>query len=319
MKDQRLYPLFLLTQSIRTFFTQNGFLDIITPPMVKNPGIETHIHPFEVVSAANRKTSGSYLHTSPEFHMKELLSWGYEKIFTLGYCFRDENKSPIHRQQFVMLEWYRANSRYESIMEDCEKLLAFCVSEFKRNGIAISGDFLSSPFCKMTVQELFFKFLSVDILSFLEIGKIKKLLLDTFPEAPCPAGDDLAWDDYFFLLFLNKIEPRLKEIPLLILYEYPYHLSALSTIKATDSRVCERFEIYIHGVEIGNCFNELCDINIQKERFHQQHAAKKKLYGYSLPTPQVLFNALERGLPPSAGIAVGVERLMMALTGRPDL
>src|SRR5687767_3032706 len=109
---------FHLQQAIRDFFLERGFMDVLTPPMVPNPGMETHIHPFRVWSERGRAPTPFYLHTSPEFCMKELLSEGMERIFTLSYCFRDEPSSPIHRPQFLMLEWYRANARYETIMDD---------------------------------------------------------------------------------------------------------------------------------------------------------------------------------------------------------
>ena len=128
-------------------------------------------------------------------------------------------------------------------------------------------------------------------------------------------GEELSWDDYYFLLFLNKIEPLLVHYPYLLLYEFPHHLSALSTLKEADPRVCERFEIYSKGVELCNCFNELRDLTIQKERFSFQAHEKEKLYGYILPEPQVLYDSLERGLPVSSGIALGVERLQKVLTG----
>ncbi|MCO4753987.1 MAG: hypothetical protein KC478_05875, partial [Bacteriovoracaceae bacterium] len=111
----RLKYQFALIQAIRNYFTEMGFVDVMTPPMVENPGMETHIHPFEVFSKYKGKSTNQYLHTSPEFHMKELLSLEEEQldnIFNISYCFRDEPSSPIHRSQFLMLEWYRKNERY---------------------------------------------------------------------------------------------------------------------------------------------------------------------------------------------------------------
>ncbi len=319
MKDQKKISLFVLIQAVRDFFNQNNFLDVITPPMVENPGMEVHIHPFEVFTAKDGKSTGKYLHTSPEFYMKELLSHGHQKIFTIGHSFRDEIKSPIHRSQFLMLEWYRANSRYEQIMDDCENLIKFCLTTLTQKNIPINKNLLMATLTRMTVAELFQKYLAIDILNYLEVEQIKKLIKNSFKDIYCPENEEMEWDDYFFLIFLNKIEPHLKEIPYLLLYEYPYHLSALSTLKSSDPRVCERFEIYINGVELCNCFNELCDLKIQKERFQGQSTLKKNLYGYTLPEPTVLFSALERGIPPSAGVAMGIERLLLALTGEKNI
>jgi lysyl-tRNA synthetase class 2 len=143
------------------------------------------------------------------------------------------------------------------------------------------------------------------------VASIKKLLKQ-FPDVPVPEVE-LEWDDYFFLLYLNKIEPEITKTPLLMIYEFPAPLSALSTLKTQDPRVCERFEVYINGVELCNCFNELTDAEEQKKRFTQQNRLKKKLYKYELPEPKKFYAAMERGLPPSAGIALGVERLFLAL------
>lgn len=303
MKTQfdRHVALFKFIQKIRDFFKERDFMDVLTPPMVQNPGMEVHIHPFKIISLKGDMPP-QYLHTSPEFHMKELLSLGLGNIFTLNYCFRDEVESPQHRPQFLMLEWYRKDSHYFDIMRDCEELLSY----LSPNGpIKIE---------RKTVQELFVEILNVDILEYLEIDSIKKLIKDQFKDVPIPNEEEsLNWDDYFFLLFLNKIESQLKNYPFLILDEFPYPLAALSTKKKSDQRVCERFELYINGVEIGNCFNELIDYDEQEKRFLEQAQLKKDLYQIELPKPEILLNSLKRGLPPSSGIAVGVERLFSAL------
>ncbi|MBL6990289.1 MAG: hypothetical protein ISR65_10945 [Bacteriovoracaceae bacterium] len=309
---QALLAQFHFLAAIRNFFNKSDFIDVLTPPMVENPGMETHIHPYKVID------SKWYLHTSPEFHMKQLLSLGFEKIFTLSYCFRNEGTidSDHHRHQFIMLEWYRANSTYEKIMDDCEQLFVHCQDYLANKGIGMRDEFKNATLTRMSVQELFFKFLQIDILEYLEIDSISKLIKDKFCDIPLPKSNetDMEWDDYYFLLFLNKIEPKLKQFPYLLLYEFPYHLSALSTLKKEDPRVCQRFEIYVAGVEICNCFNELCDLKTQRNRFEMQSALKKKLYHYCLPEPTILYEALERGINSPSGIALGVERLLMALT-----
>jgi lysyl-tRNA synthetase class 2 len=306
----RLRHQFELVQLIRNFFCQQGFLDVLTPPAVQNPGMEVHIHPFQLHSVNRGKLTNYYLHTSPEFCLKELLSAEKEnldKIFSIGYCFRDEPDSPIHRHQFLMLEWYRKHERYESIMKDVEGLLEFCL----RSSLPLKPELQEAKLVKKTMAELFREILQIEILDYLDVTSIKNLL-KSFPEVPVPATE-CEWDDYFFLLYLNKIEPELAKIPLLMVYEFPAPLAALSTLKKDDPRVCERFEVYIHGVELCNCFNELTDLNEQKRRFIQQNELKKKLYGYALPGPTRFYASLERGLPPSAGIALGIERLYYAL------
>jgi elongation factor P--(R)-beta-lysine ligase len=308
----RLRHQFELIQLIRNYFTQQGFLDVLTPPAVENPGMEVHIHPFQLQSVIKKSSLPLYLHTSPEFCLKELLSQPAEeldKIFSLAYCFRDEPDSPIHRSQFIMLEWYRKNERYEKIMEDVEGLIGHCIEQSL--SIPLKAHLIGQKLIKKTMQELFKEFLQIDILDYLTVISIKELL-KRFPEVPVPT-QDLEWDDYFFLLYLNKIEPHLTSYPLLLIYEFPAPLSALSTLKANDPRVCERFEVYINGVELCNCFNELTDMDEQKRRFEEQNRLKQRLYQYALPEPTGFYQSFERGLPPSAGIALGVERLLYSL------
>lgn len=292
-----------LIKSIRSFFEKENFLDVITPPMVQNPGMETHIHPFQVAHARTNSMSEWYLHTSPEFHMKELLAQGLENIFTISYAFRDEPLAPTHRPQFLMLEWYRKNAHYTQIMDDCENLFSYCSNK-------------NIKFERATIQEIFEDMLHIDILKFLDKKDLKELIEKNFKDIPLPSkGEVLSWDDYYFLLFLNKIEPHLAHHPFILLKEFPCHLSALSTLKAEDPRVCERFEIYAHGIELCNSFNELTDLSILKNRFKEQALEKKNLYGYELPEPKVIYNAMTKGLPKSSGIALGVERLLKVLSG----
>ncbi|MCK5884615.1 MAG: hypothetical protein KAG61_13065 [Bacteriovoracaceae bacterium] len=305
---------FHLVQGIRNFFMELDFTDVITPPMVTNPGMETHIHPFKLMSAYGGKIHDLYLHTSPEFAMKELLSDGMERIFNISYCFRDEPDAPHHRNQFIMLEWYRTNSDYHKIMDDCEGLITYCADFLKKKGHTLEPRLKNLNFTRMTVAEVFNDILGIQILDYLDTSSLRKLIKENYKDVPLPQGE-LTWDDLYFLLFLNKVEPKLERYPYLLIYEFPHHLSALSTIKKDDQRVCERFEIYMFGVELCNCFNELRDLKIQKERFSAQKIEKNQCYNYELPDPEVLYNAIEKGFPPSGGIALGVERLLMALTG----
>lgn len=307
----RLRYQFELIQIIRNYFQGQGFLDVLTPPAVENPGMEVHIHPFQLHSVNKEELRPLYLHTSPEFCMKELLASdeGFDKIFSLSYCFRDEPDSPIHRSQFLMIEWYRKNERYESIMQDIEGLIAYVIEEGKKRNFP--QRLKDQKLIKKTMQELFLEELQIDILNYLDIPSIKNLLKN-YSDVPVP-NIELEWDDYFFLLYLNRIEPALIKYPLLMITEFPAPLSALSTLKASDPRVCERFEMYINGIELCNCFNELTDANEQRRRFKIQNELKQKIYHYQLPEPQSFYQTMQKGLPPSAGIALGVERLLHSL------
>ncbi len=314
--NQNLKSLFTLQQVIRDFFRDRGFMDVMTPPVVSNPGMETHIHPFGLYQAHGEKILKRYLHTSPEFHMKNLLAEGFEKIFTLSYCFRDEPTSENHRSQFVMLEWYRTKAGYEIIMDDCEALLEFASKKLENNGIEVIDE-MKAPMVRKTVQEIFKEFLNFDILEHLDVKSLRQWIENNGEGIPLPK-EELSFDDLFFLIFLNKIEPELKRYPKLLLYEWPHQLAALSKISTKDPRVCERFEIYLQGLELCNCFHELCDFDEQKKRFDAQAIEKKDLYGYELPEADLLYQSLKKGLDSPSGIALGVERLLKGLTGMED-
>lgn len=296
---------FLGLKYLRDFFNKRDFLEVMTPPMVQNPGMEVHIHPFKVSSAHLEKGTDLYLQTSPEFAMKELLSEGFEKIYNISYCFRDEPVSETHRPQFLMLEWYRANENYQKIKLDCKEL----ISNLPENAF--------SKLDEVTVSELFQEYCKFEILNFLDHGELYLKITKDFKKLS--VTKELPWEDLFFMLFLNEIEPKLKKIPAIIVDEYPAPLSALATLKDSDPRVCQRFELYLNGIEVANCFNELTDLKEQKARFIMDAKKKKELYGYSLPEPEVLYTALKNKIPPSAGIALGVERLLMATYKREDL
>ena len=303
-----------LIQTIRQFFQEKDFLEALTPPMVENPGMETHIHPFQVYSAHNKTLSPHYLHTSPEFCLKELLADSkteeLQNLYSISYCFRDEPTSPIHRSQFLMLEWYRLGARYEVIMDDVENLIQRCQKSIRAPLRAGIGE---ATMKRMTMQELWLETIGVDPLQYLEASQLKTLIQTKFPDVPLPSVE-LAWDDLFFLLHLNKVETQFHRWPLLMVYEFPAPLAALSTLKKLDPRVCERFEVYVNGIELCNAYNELTDVTEQRRRFSEQAKTKKELYGYDLPAPQKFLTALEKGLPPCAGIALGVERLLHSLS-----
>lgn len=287
------------------FFKAQGFRDVLTPPAVENPGMETHIHPFQLTQARNSKLTPMYLHTSPEFCMKELLASqedSFDKIFTLSYCFRDEPTSPIHRSQFLMLEWYRKNTHYTQIMDDCDNLI-----KNLQQSLATKNQI--QTFERASIAEIFKEFLQLDILDFLDTKELKEKIKKDFKTVILPE-QDCSWDDYYFLLFLNLIEPELKNYSYLLLYEFPAPLAALSTLKKEDKRVCERFEIYMDGIELCNSFNELTDYKELKSRFETQKCDKQKLYNYDLPWPKQFMKMMKDGYPESSGIALGVERLL---------
>ncbi len=307
-------PLFRTIEGIRLFFAKHDFIETPTPPVVNNPGMEAHLHPFKVSSTyqgISCSRADLYLQTSPEFHMKKLLSEGLSKIYNLSYCFRDEPSSETHRFQFLMLEWYRAREHYSKIQEDTLELIEFVRLHLKSRNITVREKLKVKRY---TVEELFTKYTKVSILDLLDAQKLKEAINQMHPEL-LPKHDDLwPWEDYFHFIFLNLIEPNFKNQDLVVVDEFPAPLAALSTLKKDNPKVCERFEIYLDGIELCNCFNELTNLEEQKRRMQLEAKQKKELYGYELPEPSILYQALEKGIPASAGIALGVERLLMGLT-----
>ena len=312
---------FILQQKIRDFFRSRGFWDVLTPPAVPHPGMETHLHPFQLFSPKRRECEKFYLHTSPEFALKKLLGQGLGNLFSLNYCFRDEPPSSTHRFQFLMLEWYRVerNSKensYKAVEKDVVDLLEDCRQVLKGEKGGVKWESALCPEV-LTVEQAFVRWAGFSLSQCETQEHFLEAILSHCPFLLPPQGrENLEWEDLFFIVFLNLIEPPLKKIPLVILKEYPAPLAALSRLKKENPRVCERFEVYLGGLELGNCFYELLDLEELKGRFEREALRKKKLYGYSLDRPWDFYKTMAAGLPPCSGIALGVERLFMGLTGK---
>lgn len=305
--NHRLDPLFETIQSLRKFFDEHGVREVFTPLARPNPGMEVHLHAFQLHSVHRSERLPFFLHSSPEFAMKKLLTEGMDKIYTLSSCFRDEPVSATHRPEFLMLEWYRKYEPYQAIMQDCREIL-----------LRLSNGKLQTQ--TLTVKELFLKEASLDLDRVGDKQKFHEWITQNHPTlAPNPKElTSWSWDDLFFLIFLNIIEPQLKKYPALILKEYPSSQAALAKIKADDPTVCERFELYLSGLEIANCFHEETDHNVIQQRFIAQTKEKKQLYGHELPWPKEFMQTM-KNYPPSSGIALGVERLAMAIFEKDDL
>jgi lysyl-tRNA synthetase class 2 len=297
--------------ALRKFFDEQDFLEVETPCLQVSPGLEPHLHAF-----ATRLTDPQdgarelYLHTSPEFAMKKLLVGGFERIYQVARVFRNHERSGTHHPEFTMVEWYRAGATYKDLMDDVEGLFAATAQACGKE----------APRCqRMTVAEAFEQLAGIDILGTVE---------DHSAPSPDPSrlkaeahrigvyvGQNDRWDDAFFHIFLDRIEPRLGEDGPVILYDWPASMAALSRRSTSDPRVCERFEVYWHGVELANAFGELTDPTEQRARFEHDMAVKEALYGHRYPIDEDFLAALDYGMPESAGIALGVDRLVMALTG----
>ena len=269
-----------ILQGIRQFFIEKGYLEVETPHRIPTPAPESHIDAIP---------SGTwFLHTSPELCMKRLMASGYEKIFQICRCWRERERGGQHLPEFTLLEWYRTGGDYHSLMEECEGLIRFVARAIGLGQKIIFRDReidLSKPWQEISVKEAFRFYTKISITEALE-------------------------QNLFDEIMVQEIEPNLGvEIPTFI-YDYPAERGALARLKQEDPSVAERFELYIGGLELANGFSELVDSEEQRKRFHLENENRQSIGKriYSMPDK---FLAELDNMPPSAGIALGVDRLAM--------
>jgi lysyl-tRNA synthetase class 2 len=270
----------LIIQTIRAFFIGRGYLEIETPNLIPAPAPETHI---DAVSAAN-----GFLHPSPELCMKRLLSAGYSAIFQICKCYRGGERGRHHLPEFTLLEWYRAGADYMDIMKECEEMVRSVAADTGRGDrIQYMGREidLKGPWQRMTVHEAFQRY------------------------SPMPLEDALDADRFDEIMVLH-IEPGIDISRPLFLYDYPPSLAALSRIKRSDPLLAERFELYMGGLELANAFSELTDVDEQVKRFKKERERRRQLGKADYPFPDRFIKELGN-MPDSAGIAFGIDRLVM--------
>lgn len=284
---------------VRLFFEQQGFLELKTPQLVVCPGTEPSLEVFETeyeLGSAKRKL---FLPTSPELHLKKALSLGAEKIYEIAPVFRNGEKTVIHQPEFTMIEWYRAYDDLGTIQGDVEGLIRFLIQNLNCEGF--------KNVQVLSIAELFEKY----------IGFCMKpgTSLDELAVVANKQGLDISHcesiDDIFFLLMTEKIEPHLDPSCLSFVTKYPPYQAALARLD--NEGWGERFECYWKGLELCNAFFELNDPQIQRQRFAEDIQKKKILNKKIIPLDDEFLKCLDAGMPPSAGIALGLERLFMAL------
>jgi len=295
-----------IVATVREFFAARGFTEVETPALQASPGLEPHLRPFKTTleDALGAAPRTLYLHTSPEYAMKKLLAAGVERPFQIARVFRNAEGSALHHPEFTMLEWYRRGEGYGAIMDDGAALLAACAKTYRRG--AVTCDAAAAP-QRVTVADAFERFAGVDVFAADLAGEAKRI-------GVAVSADD-AWDDVFFKIFLDRIEPRLGVGAPTLLTEYPASMAALARLKPGDPRVAERFELYVCGVELANGFAELTDAEEQRARFEDDRARRKQLYGDDAPPiDEELLAALPR-IGTASGVALGLDRLVMLATG----
>ena len=298
--------------STRAWFESRGFLEVDLPAMQVSPGNEAHLHGFRTeLIGPDGVAQPRYLHTSPEFHAKKLLAAGEAKIFYLGHVFRNRERTATHAAEFTMLEWYRANAPYREIIDDTVALVRMAAEERKFAWHGRECDPLAAAEW-MTVAEGFQKYAGVDLLATLEGNRPNRDALAR--QAPVAFQPDESWSDIFSRILVEKVEPNLGSGRLTVFYEYPSCEAALARACGHDGRVAERFELYAAGVELANGFGELTDPQEQRSRFEEEMEIKQRVYGERYPIDEELLEAL--GLMPEAsGVALGMDRLIMLVTG----
>ncbi|PCI56801.1 MAG: EF-P lysine aminoacylase GenX [Alphaproteobacteria bacterium] len=307
-------------RALRRFFDDSDFTEVDTPILQVCPVMDTHIHAFRTnlknLDLSQRKTM--YLQTSPEFDMKKLLVAGMEKIYQICPVFRNAEGSALHSPEFTLLEWYRVGVDYRRLMDDSVDILRSIAESVGIQNYTHKGK-TSDPFKewqRISVCDAFMKFTDIDLALYLD----DRLGFSTEVSAlgvRVTAED--SWDDLFHAVMAEKIEPYLGVGVPTILYDYPVSMAALSRRKPDDPRFAERFELYVCGVELANAYSELTDAAEQRARYKAEMALKQELYGETYPPDEEFFAALEHGLPESAGIALGVDRLVMLSVGADNI
>ena len=287
MKTDALWLRANVIKAVRDFFWERGFLEVETPLLIPANAPEEHINPIVALPSWQ-------LQTSPEICMKRLLCDGHQRLFQISRCWRSDEHGSRHLSEFTMLEWYRVGCDYKTLMTDCEELLKHvattCLSDnryFVRNSTKINP---FTRWSRITVQEAFLSFGQREVWDCLREGLYEEIL--TAVIEPALAGFDSP----------------------VILMDYPAELAALARTKPENRELAERFELYVGGLELANGFSELNDPIEQRRRFEEANCARSRTGQVVLPLPEPFLNTLAT-MPASAGIALGVDRLVMLTAG----
>lgn len=287
---ERLHQRAALLEATRAHFRAAGFLEVETPLLVASAGTEVHLDPVrvELSEAPGGARVVRFLITSPEHHMKRLLAAGAPPIFNLAKVFREGERGRHHRPEFTMLEWYRPFSGYEAIMEDCERWITALAGG--RRALAFRGRplELTPPWPRLRFYDL-----------------LRERAGLAAPEALDPEQQLAA--------FVDHVEPTLGAERPEFLVEWPLAMASLARPKPDDPRVAERFELFAGGLELGNAFGELTDAAEQRRRCEADNAERRAAGRPPMPLDADFLAALSEGMPPSAGIAVGFDRVVMLL------
>ncbi|TGK86457.1 elongation factor P--(R)-beta-lysine ligase [Leptospira montravelensis] len=295
---------------VREILSRNEFLEVDTPTLKPVVGMEPYLDPFEVRSPNGKETG--YLITSPEYSLKQMMATGLDRIFELAHTYRSgEMGSGVHSKEFVMLELYAKEMDDVILRHFIEKFLRELIYTFGREKDKKN---LSKPnwIRHLSVEEVFLQNLGH---GFLKEDLIKTIVSKKLSNVPVSELNRWQYEDLFFLVFLNLVEPKLGD-GIVFLYDYPPECAALA--KIVDG-VAKRFEIYWDGMELANAFYELSDVNEQKKRFSEEQKLRANLGKEVFPMDEDFLGSLGNGFPDCSGISIGMDRLILKLSGKNGL
>lgn len=288
--------------AVKEFFYFKGLAYADTPGLVQCPGTEPHLKAFQMDLEVDGQSQKVYLPTSPEMHLKKLLCQDWTDFFEIKKCYRNGEFSRLHQAEFTLLEWYRAFYSTEELMRETYDLLSFLQKK----------DFFKVPLPQTqiyTIQELFKKHLDFSLTP----KTSQKEMLSLLPDQNLSNPSELGFEDVFFLIFLNHIEPKLPRQTPVFVCNYPPQLRAFSRLNSEGW--ANRFELFWQGLELANAFYEVIDPKEQKSLF-KKHIEQRR---DGAPWDKELISLMKQGMPPVSGIALGLDRLFLAIYKKKDL
>jgi len=303
-----------LIHKIRSFFVQRQVLEVETPLLSQAMGTDPHLDYFETRDFIDgSKSSGKefFLMTSPEFHMKRLLAAGFGDIWQFCKAFRCGESGHRHNPEFTMLEWYRVHWDWHQLMQEVQDLVQ-SIAQTRSTPAAL---LIQQAWKKITWQEAYIHFVGINPLEASVSDFAQKAIELNLPQLP-DSSSLSNWQDYFMT---SLIEPQLGFDAPTYLTHYPATQAALAQLDSTDPRFAKRFELYIHGIELCNGYQELIHAEEQKKRFVLDLQERKDLHKRLPPIDSLFLQALEAGMPPCSGVALGVDRLVMLLLDKENL